>query len=163
MNNHYSKEKTCIDCGKKVSNNSKARCKPCMYKFRTPWNKGKTFVHKGSFKKGRDTSGKNNTNWKGGRKKYRGYVFIYKPDHPNSKKCYVQVHRLVVENYIGRFLKSKEVVHHINEIKDDNRIENLMLFKNNPEHMKFHTKIRQFGITNPIKRQIENRWKSLKV
>ena len=34
-----------------------------------------------------------------------------------------------------------------------------MLFSGPLEHSKFHTKINQFGVTNPIKRQIENRWK----
>jgi len=33
-----------------------------------------------------------------------------------------------------------------------------MLFPNDKEHIKFHNKIRQFGMTNPIKRQIKNRW-----
>jgi len=88
----------------------------------------------------------------------RGYVFLYMSEHPLSKKNYVLEHRLVVEKFLGRYLKPEEVVHHINEIRDDNKIENLMLFKNNSEHLKFHTKIRQFGFTGPVRRQIENRW-----
>jgi len=90
--------------------------------------------------------------------KLKGYKLVYSPKHPNAKKNYMREHRLVVEKKIGRYLNKEEVVHHINEIKDDNRIENLMLFKNDREHMKFHTKIRQFGMTNPVRRKIKQRW-----
>lgn len=66
-----------------------------------------------------------------------GYIHIYSPDHPN-KDCrgYVPEHVLVMEKKIGRYIIKPEVVHHINEIKSDNRIENLLLFKNNSEHIK---------------------------
>lgn len=46
-------------------------------------------------------------------------------EHPYAKKGYVHQHRLVVERHIGRYLTPDEVVHHINCIDTDNRIENL--------------------------------------
>lgn len=66
-----------------------------------------------------------------------GYTHIYSANHPH-KDCrgYVPEHILIMEKSIGRFIVSPEVVHHKNRIKNDNRIENLQLFKNNSEHIK---------------------------
>lgn len=92
--------------------------------------------------------------WKGGRIVGKhGYVKIYCPDHPTcvlvneSRKAranggyypkakYAWEHRLVMEKHLGRFLLPGEVVHHLNGVKDDNRLENLMLFQSNGEHLK---------------------------
>ena len=94
------------------------------------------------------------------RKIKKGYILIYKPDHKYSKtkKGWILEHRAVVEDFIKRELKRGECVHHIDFDKKNNKIENLMIFKTQSDHMKFHTKIKQFGITNPILRQIEKRW-----
>lgn len=80
------------------------------------------------------------SNWKGGiRKHTSGYLWEYCPTHPHcSKQKYVFQHRLVMEKHIGRILLPTEVVHHINGIRDDNNINNLMLFISNSKHMNFH-------------------------
>lgn len=73
--------------------------------------------------------GKNNPQWKGGRyKTIEGYVLIYSPNHPfkNSSNRVLE-HRLVMEKFLGRYLKPTELIHHINGIRDDNRLENLKL------------------------------------
>jgi len=66
--------------------------------------------------------------WKGGRYKDNtsGYVWVFNLEHSScTKKGYVLEHRLVMEKFIGRYLKGNEIVHHKNKIKDDNRVENL--------------------------------------
>lgn len=78
--------------------------------------------------------GKNHPLWKG-RIMRSGYWYIHIPNHPNSgKQGYVAEHRLVMEKVIGRPLVAREVVHHINHIKTDNRIENLKLFSSRGQH-----------------------------
>ena len=75
-----------------------------------------------------------------GHKKKRtdGYIAIYFPDHPKSnKEGYIMEHDLIMECYIGRWLKEDEVVHHINKKRNDNRIENLKLLTKK-EHARLH-------------------------
>lgn len=87
--------------------------------------------------------GKTNPHWKGGRIVVGEYIYIYKPLHPfSTKDGYVAEHRLIMEKYIGRYLKKKEVVHHINNHGSDNIIENLKLFKNTGYHTVRHHIIR---------------------
>ncbi len=84
--------------------------------------------------------GEKSPSWRGGRVKDKyGYILIYKPNHPFAMyKKYVYEHRLIIEKQIGRYLKSTEIVHHINSNCSDNRIENLKLFSSNIEHLNYH-------------------------
>jgi hypothetical protein len=46
-------------------------------------------------------------------------------------------HKVIAERHLGRSLNADEVVHHVNEIKDDNRLENLAVLSRS-DHMKLH-------------------------
>lgn len=79
--------------------------------------------------------GEESFTWKGGRVLHHsGYVHVYVADDDplismaqSAKGHYVPEHRLVMARALGRPLAAHETVHHINGIKDDNRLENLQL------------------------------------
>jgi len=71
-----------------------------------------------------------------------GYILVYVPEHPRAHKDgYLFLHTVIVERALNRYLAKDEVVHHINHIRDDNRIENLLLM-NRKEHMTMHMRER---------------------
>jgi len=118
----------CIVCGKKTYtrtrdlSNKKFCSNKCRHKY---------------------TRGSKHHNWINGKSiNKNGYIIIQSPDHPKNNNGYVLEHRLVMEKHLGRYLKNKEVVHHINGIRNDNRLENLMLFPNNTAHIHFHKLLR---------------------
>jgi hypothetical protein len=67
------------------------------------------------------------------------HVMVKASSHPNANKAgYVAEHRLLIESQIGRYLNKNEQVHHINLIKNDNSLDNLVLFSNASEHFLAH-------------------------
>lgn len=77
--------------------------------------------------------GERHGSWKGGRVIADGGYVLVKVDSDDqyaamrNRQGYVLEHRLVVAKALGRPLRRDEHVHHINGIKDDNRLDNLQL------------------------------------
>ena len=134
----YNKTRNCPDCNNileyisygsyYMANKNNSSCRSC-----------------GAIKQGKAISGANNTfygklgkdssNWKGGVISHSsGYKTIYQG--PNKR--YKLEHRVIFEKYLGRELLLTEVVHHEDENKVNNDIENLILFNNNGDHGKWH-------------------------
>ncbi len=106
--------KFCIDCGKLIWKNSN-RCRQCACSI---IGKKQTINQYGS----------DNPYWKGGQYKDRvGYVMVRNTSHPRvNSRGYVKRSRLVLEAKLGRYLLPDCEPHHQNEIKDDDRPENLI-------------------------------------
>jgi hypothetical protein len=60
-----------------------------------------------------------------------GYIFI------KTENGWIQEHRFIMECVLGRPLTDDEEVHHINEVKHDNRLENLEVLSK-VEHRRLH-------------------------
>lgn len=140
------RNQTCPQCSKvfqiKSKNREKIYCSvECYAEFRRGLTGEKSFnfghrwpQHKrkelAETQKAKGLRGPSSFNWKGGKHIGKdGYVFVRiewlspadKALVADIKHAYVLEHRLVVARRIGRPLKAREVVHHINGIKDDNR------------------------------------------
>lgn len=79
--------------------------------------------------------GDQHTRWRGQDMSFihQGYRFIR-----NSEGGYIQEHRHVMEEALGRNLENTEVVHHVNHKKRDNRIKNLQVMLLG-EHSRLHS------------------------
>jgi len=146
----------CADCGKerwvrwivKQNRPMSLYCKSCRYKHRklpviivTPLSHHKRSVAKlGERNPNYKKYGSLNNAWRGGRRKSDGYVRVW--IHPDDffysmvdGNGAVAEHRLVMAKNLNRCLLPWEVVHHINGIRDDNRLENLELITDKRYHM----------------------------
>jgi len=127
--------------------NYKGICEYCGIEFET-YRSPSNFKTKPRFCSlkctGKYQTGKNNPAYNGGKHiDSNGYIVLFMPEHPNcSVRNTVMEHRFVMECKIGRYLNKKEIVHHIDFNKSNNKPENLMLFNNQAEHVKYHKKLR---------------------
>lgn len=100
--------------------------------YDSSWNKGVKWKQEIKSKISKAMKGKirNIT----GRRMSNGYWKIRLPGAPIK---WVAEHRILIENKIGRKLLENEHVHHLNGIKNDNRIENLQILTPSA-HQKLH-------------------------
>jgi len=94
--------------------------------------------------------------------KQNGYILAKAPYHPSAnKRGYVYLHRLIMENYLGRYLESNELVHHIDGNRENNNVLNLKLTTPSEHHIKEHYERRnpngQFVANEPIFSEIKYR------
>lgn len=95
--------------------------------------------------------GEGNPSWKGGKTiSTQGYIWVFCPEHPKAiHGRYIPEQVLVMEKLLGRYLTEDEVVHHINGVKDDNGLDNLIVMTKK-EHKSLHRlgkHIGEVGIT----------------
>jgi len=115
----------CPDCGLerwKRKDEGSSLCRVCALKNRKSW-----VDHR-------------NPHWTGGRIIKKGYIkILLGKEHPCFSSMvdstgYILEHRMIMAKHLGRLLEKWEIVHHINEDRQDNRLENLELLPNKAEH-----------------------------
>ena len=100
----------CLNCGKEFeTTRNKFCCPQCACSFRKGANPGDGYWYE------------------------NGYRVLWNGGNP------IKEHIKVMEEHIGRKITKNEIVHHINEIKDDNSISNLVLMSRK-EHSSYHRK-----------------------
>lgn len=117
-------------------------------------NKSPLAIYKKAYKMGLRTSaeieflnrsearkGEKASNWKGGvRTTKAGYRQLLRPDHPRADGCgYVMEHIIVWEEETGIPVPLNCCIHHLNGIKNDNRIQNLCMMQHKAHTVFHHT------------------------
>ena len=126
-----------------------AKCKRCGNELKKPWQKqycsrecsNKATAGANSLSKMGEKNpmyGKRSPQFKGDTLSTDGYVVVTR----GEKR--VRKHREIMENHLGRKLEDWEVIHHKNENRLDNRIENLEVMRDG-YHVRLHNKGRKYA------------------
>jgi hypothetical protein len=127
--------KYCYDCSpaRKLVPLDPKPCEACGNNFKPPRQETRFCSNRC---RGIGTRGEKSHKWKGGPTARRSYVNVrVEPDDPigwamrYDATDYVPEHRLVMARHLGRPLTRDEVVHHVNGLRYDNRLENLELWR----------------------------------
>lgn len=88
--------------------------------------------------------GRHPGNWAGGRKlDSDGYVLLLRPEHPGAQKSgYVHEHLTVVEMVLGRSLPKGVIIHHVDEDRQNNKTDNLVVCEGMAYHKLLHRRTR---------------------
>src|SRR3990167_3037098 len=119
MRHEQSSKKPCPECGKVLVTRRAKRCYACDREWRR-----------------KAYPGGDNPYWKGGRTIDKfGYILLRVEvgTHKGGARQYVREHRLVWEQAHGP-LPSNYIIHHLNGIKSDNRLENLAAMSRSAPH-----------------------------
>ena len=142
--------------GRKNRTLNDKECAVCGKVFRPKGSKIKTCSRKCGYEIRGNTSIKQRKkeSW---HKRSDGYIegTVWIDDYTQIK---TRQHRWVMQNHLGRMLKPDEHVHHINGIRDDNRIENLQVM-NEIEHKKLNRKNsnRKFGYKIDVPQELRKK------
>ena len=125
--------KPCFDCGKSIQAHN-TRCRACHCKY---------------------ARRENANNWQGGRVIMGDYAYIFMREHPRANKYngYVREHLIVWEQFHKKELPEGWMVHHLNGIKDDNRIENLVRMPNKKHYLVLQAKAKRIQELEALLRQ----------
>jgi hypothetical protein len=116
-------------CGEKVNRYKQTRMIKGVIKVKGDFQE---FLH------GHNSFGENCPNWKGGRQEREdGYNQV-----AIGKSKQVLEHVYICELVLGKPLPPGAVVHHVNEIKNDNRNSNLVICQDRAYHLLLHKRIR---------------------
>jgi len=126
----------------------KTFCRSCNNKLGGKQRRGKPSPKLGKTYK--HLRGENSSQWKGG--KYigsDGYVNIL-VDNRHHKitgwKRYKKEHVLVMEKILNRKLKKGESIHHIDVDKQNNNVDNLIIYTDEQDHKNMHKSLEKIGI-----------------
>jgi hypothetical protein len=140
----------CLDCGKLIDKCGRSiRCPKCEH-IAHPNFKGKKHTKANLKIIGKKSKAKftkefikrvYTDRFKGTKhRSINGYILVKSYSHKDrNNHDDVLEHRLVMEKKIGRRLKKKEIVHHIDENRENNKKSNLYLCKNRSEHGIVHS------------------------
>lgn len=71
-----------------------------------------------------------------------GYKKVRARNHPHADRDgFVLEHRLIMEEYLKGYLEPQLDMHHLNGVRDDNRLENLVVVTPSEHIKKYHNQI----------------------